>query len=48
MPIEALAIDAAALDAIAARFAAQGGQPGLAYGVVAGGELVHSGGCGER
>ena len=48
MPAEALAIDAAALDAIAARFAARGGQPGLAYGVVAGGELVHSGGCGER
>jgi CubicO group peptidase (beta-lactamase class C family) len=41
-------IDAAAIDVIAARFAARGGQPGLAYGVVAGGELVHSGGCGER
>ena len=48
MPAEALAIDAAALDAVAARFAARGGQPGLAYGVVAGGGLVHSGGCGER
>jgi CubicO group peptidase (beta-lactamase class C family) len=41
-------IDAATIDAIAARFAARGGQPGLAYGVVAGGELVYSGGCGER
>ncbi len=41
-------IDADALDAIAARFAARGGQPGLAYGVIAGGELVHSGGRGER
>jgi CubicO group peptidase (beta-lactamase class C family) len=49
MPVNtALALDAAAIDAIAARYAARGGQPGLAYGVVAGGELVHSGGCGER
>jgi CubicO group peptidase (beta-lactamase class C family) len=47
MPVNT-AIDAAAIDAIAARFAARGGQPGLAYGVVADGELVHSGGCGER
>ena len=47
MPVKA-SFDAAAIDAIAARFAARGGQPGLAYGVVAGGELVHSGGCGER
>jgi CubicO group peptidase (beta-lactamase class C family) len=48
MPVEKTAIDAAAIDAIAARFAARGGQPGLAYGVVSGAELVHSGGCGER
>ncbi|HUB40478.1 MAG TPA: serine hydrolase domain-containing protein [Streptosporangiaceae bacterium] len=48
MPATTLAIDAAAIDAIAARFAARGGQPGLAYGVVAGGELIHSGGWGER
>jgi CubicO group peptidase (beta-lactamase class C family) len=48
MPVQALTVDAAAIDAIAARYAARGGQPGLAYGVVAGGELVHSGGCGER
>ena len=41
-------IDTAALTAIAARFAARGGQPGLAYGVVADGVLVHAGGFGER
>jgi CubicO group peptidase (beta-lactamase class C family) len=41
-------IDADALAAIATRFFARGGQPGLAYGVIAGGELVHSGGRGER
>ena len=41
-------IDVSAVDAIAARFAARGGQPGLAYGIVADGELIHSGGCGER
>jgi CubicO group peptidase (beta-lactamase class C family) len=41
-------IDADALAAIAARFAARGGQPGLAYGVIADGALAHSGGCGER
>ncbi|HET9654614.1 MAG TPA: serine hydrolase domain-containing protein [Kineosporiaceae bacterium] len=38
----------AAVDAEAARFQADGGQPGIAYGVVAGGALVHSGGLGER
>ncbi|HEY2079125.1 MAG TPA: serine hydrolase domain-containing protein [Streptosporangiaceae bacterium] len=48
MPVKTVTIGAAAIDAIAARFAARGGQPGLAYGVVADGELVHSGGCGER
>jgi CubicO group peptidase (beta-lactamase class C family) len=41
-------IDADALSPIAARFAARGGQPGLAYGVVAGGAIAHSGGYGER
>jgi len=41
-------IDADALAAIAARFAARGGQPGLAYGVIADGTLAHAGGCGER
>ncbi len=46
--IDTVKIDTAQLDAIAARFAAPGDQPGLAYGVVAGGSLVHSGGCGTR
>ena len=45
---DAAALDTGAVDAIAARFAARGGQPGLAYGVVADGRLVHSGGAGER
>jgi CubicO group peptidase (beta-lactamase class C family) len=41
--------DASAVDAIAASwFAARAGQPGVAYGVVADGELVHSGGLGQR
>ncbi len=48
MAADVTAVDASALDAIAGRFAAGGGQPGLAYGIVADGELVHSGGCGER
>jgi CubicO group peptidase (beta-lactamase class C family) len=41
-------IDVDAVEAIATRFTARGGQPGLAYGVIDGGELVHSGGRGER
>ncbi len=42
-------IDANTVDDIAARwFAGHTGQPGVAYGVVAGGELAHSGGLGER
>jgi CubicO group peptidase (beta-lactamase class C family) len=42
-------VDASTVDAIAARwFAARAGQPALAYGVVADGELVHSGGLGQR
>ncbi len=41
-------IDADELAAIAARFAARDGQPGLAYGVIADGVLAHSGGYGER
>ncbi len=48
MTTEVTAAAAAALDAVAARFAAAGGQPGLAYGIVADGELVHAGGYGER
>jgi CubicO group peptidase (beta-lactamase class C family) len=43
-----MSIDVDALATIATRFAARGGQPGLAYGVIADGELVHSGGRGER
>lgn len=38
----------AAVDAIADRYQRRGGQPGLAYGIVAGGALVHAGGLGER
>ncbi len=38
----------AQLDAEVARFHSLGGQPGLAYGVVASGRLVTSGGFGER
>jgi CubicO group peptidase (beta-lactamase class C family) len=35
-------------DRLARAFAGRDGQPGLAYGIVAGGRLVHSGGLGER
>ena len=41
-------VDFADVDALAARYQQRGGQPGLAYGIVAGGELVHAGGLGER
>jgi CubicO group peptidase (beta-lactamase class C family) len=41
-------IDDGALAAIAARFTGRGGQPGLAYGVIADGALAHAGGYGER
>jgi CubicO group peptidase (beta-lactamase class C family) len=41
-------IDFAQLDAIAATFAAVGAPPGIAYGVVIDGELVHANGLGER
>ncbi|HEY6278965.1 MAG TPA: serine hydrolase domain-containing protein [Streptosporangiaceae bacterium] len=37
-----------AVDELAGAFQRGGGQPGIAYGVVAGGRLVHAGGCGER
>jgi CubicO group peptidase (beta-lactamase class C family) len=40
-------LDLAAVDRLARAFAERGGQPGLAYGVLAGGRLVHSGGLGE-
>ena len=41
-------VDFGAADRLARAFADRGGQPGLAYGIVAGGRLVHSGGLGER
>jgi CubicO group peptidase (beta-lactamase class C family) len=41
-------VDFADIDALAADFAHGGGQPGLAYGIVIGGELVHAAGLGER
>ena len=34
--------------ALVGEFHERGGQPGLAYGIVRGGELVHAGGLGER
>ncbi len=40
--------DFAEVDALAAAYHQRGGQPGLAYGVVTGGQLVHAGGVGER
>src|ERR1700760_1819196 len=40
--------DFEAVDAMAASYAERGVQPGIAYGVVAGGQLVHAGGLGER
>ena len=39
---------AAAVDALAESYQRRGGQPGIAYGVVAGGRLVHAGGFGQR
>ena len=48
MPVLADAVDLTAVDGIAARFAERGGQPGLAYGIVANRELVYTGGLGER
>jgi hypothetical protein len=40
--------DFADVDTLAARYQERGGQPGLAYGIVVGGELVHAVGLGER
>ena len=40
--------DFAAADAIVGDLFARGGQPAIAYGIVAGGELVHSAGFGAR
>ncbi len=44
-PIHQAALDAVA--AIAESYLLRGGQPGLAYGIVTGGSLVHSAGLGE-
>ncbi|HTQ94385.1 MAG TPA: serine hydrolase domain-containing protein, partial [Streptosporangiaceae bacterium] len=41
-------VDFAHVDALAAGYHQRGGQPGLAYGIVAGGELVHAAGLGVR
>jgi serine-type D-Ala-D-Ala carboxypeptidase/endopeptidase len=41
-------VDFAAVDTLAAGYHGRGGQPGLAYGIVADGELVHAAGLGER
>jgi CubicO group peptidase (beta-lactamase class C family) len=38
----------AAVDALAGSFQQRGGQPGLAYGIVEDGRLVHAGGLGEQ
>jgi hypothetical protein len=45
---ELAGVDFGAADRLARAFADRDGQPGLAYGIVAGGRLVHSGGLGER
>jgi len=41
-------IDFADVDAVAVSHQQRGGQPGLAYGIVLGSELVHAAGLGER
>jgi CubicO group peptidase (beta-lactamase class C family) len=41
-------VDFAGADRLARAFAGRDGQPGLAYGILARGRLVHSGGLGER
>jgi CubicO group peptidase (beta-lactamase class C family) len=38
----------ASMDTLVAAYHQRGGQPGLAYGIVVGGELVHAAGLGER
>ena len=42
------AADFEAADALAESFQRRGGQPGIAYGIVAGGRLLHAGGFGQR
>src|SRR6266700_2880719 len=41
-------VDFAHLDSLTAGYHQRGGQPGLAFGIVTGGELVHAAGLGER
>ena len=41
-------IDFADVDRLAASYQQRGGQPGLAYGIVLGGELAHAAGLGQR
>src|SRR3984957_16299734 len=41
-------IDFADVDQLAASYQQRGGQPGLAFGIVLGGELVHAAGLGQR
>ncbi len=41
-------VDFAHVDSLAAGYHQRGGQPGLAFGIVTGGELVHAAGLGER
>ncbi len=41
-------INIADVDRLAEAYHQRGGQPGLAYGIVLDGELVHAGGLGER
>jgi CubicO group peptidase (beta-lactamase class C family) len=41
-------IDFADVDRLVASYQQRGGQPGLAYGIVLGGELVHAAGLGQR
>jgi serine-type D-Ala-D-Ala carboxypeptidase/endopeptidase len=41
-------VDFADVDRLAASYQQRGGQPGLAYGIVLGGELGHAAGLGER
>jgi CubicO group peptidase (beta-lactamase class C family) len=41
-------VDFTDVDTLAAGYHQRGGQPGMAYGIVAGGELVHAAGLGER
>src|SRR6266571_7987791 len=47
-PEELAPADIDALAALAESYQLRGGQPGLAYGIVAGGSLVHARGLGER